>query len=60
MNIDKAQYNGNFERLFGLRFGSSDCIAELQRKGLFLLSEDDYECVSDEKKKILLMMIQVI
>ena len=31
VNIDEAQYNGNFERLFGLRFASSDCIIELQK-----------------------------
>ena len=31
-NIDEAQYNGNFERLFGLRFSCSECIVELQKK----------------------------
>ena len=32
-NIDEAQYNDNFERLFCLRFACSDCIVELQKKG---------------------------
>ena len=59
-NIDEAQYNGNFERLFGLRFACSDCIVELQKKGLFPSSEDDSECVSDEEKEDVMMMIQVI
>ena len=50
-NIDEAQYNSNFKRLFGLRFSCSECIVELQRKGLFPSSEDDSECVSDEEKE---------
>ena len=49
-NIDEAQYHGNFERPFGLRFTCSDCIVELQKIGLFPSSEDDCECVSDEEK----------
>ena len=28
-NIDEAQYNGNFVRVFGLRFSCSQCIVEL-------------------------------
>ena len=48
-NIDEAQYNGNFEKIFGLRFSCSECIIELQKK-LFPSSEDDSECVSDEEK----------
>ena len=57
-NIDEAQYNGNFERVFGLRFSCSECIVELQKKELFPSSEEYSECVNDEKKKLLLVMDQ--
>ena len=31
-NIDEAQYNGQFESLFGLRFSCFEFIVELQKK----------------------------
>ena len=47
-NIDKAQNNGQFESVFDLRVSCSECIVELQEKGLFTSSEEDAECESDE------------
>ena len=35
-NIDEAQYDGQFERLYGLRFSCSECIVELQKKDCLL------------------------
>ena len=48
-NIDEAEYNGEFEKVFGLQFCCSDCIIELKYKSLFSSSEDS-DCESYEEK----------
>ena len=54
INIDEAQYNVNFENIISLRFPCSDCIFELQKKGLFPSSEEYSECVNNEKKEVVI------
>ena len=49
MNIDEVQYNGEFEKQYGLQFCCSECIVELMNKNVFSSSEDS-ECNSDEEK----------
>ena len=48
-NIDELQYNGEFERVFGLQFCCSEYVVDLKNKSLFSSSEDS-ECKSDEEK----------
>ena len=47
-NIDEAQYNGQFESVFGLRFSYSECIVVPS-------SQEDYECQSDEEKEVVIV-----
>ena len=53
-NIDEAQYNGEFERVFSLQFCCSECIVEIQNKSLFSSSEDS-EYDSDEEKEVIIV-----
>ena len=54
MNIDEVQYNGEFEKQYGLQFCCSECIVELMNKNLFSSSEDS-ECNSNEEIEAIIL-----